>query len=567
MRKVSLFLISILLLAVLPGGAQGAQTPDEHWQAPSPTANGQIGVGFDDREDYFYIGSLRALTYRNNIPTGLLCSSLTDPKCASAEYFAMKASLTPCATTTQVNCIDALTATLPDGRIERAEFKGFVTTDPSVVWIGDASLQIPDSKSESIWNFPTLSHNGGQDFVVNAILDGVYEPKNSPRWIRMVAMVQPVTKILDSSARRPLAFADNEMSGLSKEFIEGRNLWTGGQQGGLYKNCATTTDGFCFRREPFPEGTSFSLSIRTNSQVGGWIHGRMKSPDIKIEEINGYWRTTVGGKPTEVPVVGIWFDNKDFTDEAKMAYKNAGESTWGVASGGIATRYGSTGQYDSVTISRLNSIRSLIKDKASANPEIWSFGTISPQKLASDIAALSGKSSCVSNAKGLTGIVMTNATTYDGSVPVFSEKDQTLNYLVSAPHFAANGEEFLGTYDLVIRSDVAKCIYGFNQTPTSATVSIIRGEAVEKVSTTTLSEKDGWLSLSAYGFTFSSPKISVKLIAPTVAPAASPVVAPSLKPAPAKVATQKSIVCAQGKSKKKLTGTNPKCPKGYKLVK
>ena len=87
------------------------------------------------------------------------------------------------------------------------------------------------------------------------------------------------------------------------------------------------------------------------------------------------------------------------------------------------------------------------------------------------------------------------------------------------------------------------------------------------MSTTTLSEKDGWLSLSAYGFTFSSPKISVKLIAPTVAPAASPVVAPSIKPAPAKVATQKSIVCAQGKNKKKLTGTNPKCPKGYKLVK
>jgi hypothetical protein len=567
MRKVSLFLISILLLAVLPGGAQGAQTPDEHWQVPSPTANGQIGVGFDDREDYFSIGALRALVYKKGIPTGPVCSSLADPACEGAEYFAVKASLTPCDLLVKVNCVESLIANLPDGRSEKAEFKNYVSTDASVFWTGNSTLNVPDSKSEMIWNFPTLSHAGGKDFLVNVILDGDFTPKNSPRWSRLVAMVQPVTKVADSSAYRPVAFSNDDMSWMSKEAIEGGNGWAGAQRGGLHKNCATTTDGFCFRREPFPEGTSLSLSIRTNSQVGGWIHGRMKSPNIKIEEIDGYWRTTVGGKPTEVPVVGIWFDNKDFTDEAKIAYKNAGESTWGVASGGVATRYGSTGQYDSVTISRLNSIRSLIKDKASANPEIWSFGTISPQKLASDIAALSGKSSCVSNAKGLTGIVMTNATTYDGSVPVFSEKDQTLNYLVSAPHFAANGEEFLGTYDLVIRSDVAKCIYGFNQTPTSATVSIIRGEAVEKVSTTTLSEKDGWLSLSAYGFTFSSPKISVKLIAPTVAPAASPVVAPSLKPAPAKVATQKSIVCAQGKNKKKLTGTNPKCPKGYKLVK
>jgi hypothetical protein len=34
--------------------------------------------------------------------------------------------------------------------------------------------------------------------------------------------------------------------------------------------------------------------------------------------------------------------------------------------------------------------------------------------------------------------------------------------------------------------------------------------------------------------------------------------------AKAKADAQKSITCVKGKLKKKVSGTNPKCPKGYK---
>jgi hypothetical protein len=33
------------------------------------------------------------------------------------------------------------------------------------------------------------------------------------------------------------------------------------------------------------------------------------------------------------------------------------------------------------------------------------------------------------------------------------------------------------------------------------------------------------------------------------------------------VTNKKSITCVKGKSTKKVSGTNPKCPKGYKLKK
>jgi hypothetical protein len=37
--------------------------------------------------------------------------------------------------------------------------------------------------------------------------------------------------------------------------------------------------------------------------------------------------------------------------------------------------------------------------------------------------------------------------------------------------------------------------------------------------------------------------------------------------APTPIATKKTIVCTKGKTNKKVSGANPKCPKGYKLKK
>ncbi|MCX6425657.1 MAG: hypothetical protein NTV47_02725, partial [Actinobacteria bacterium] len=80
----------------------------------------------------------------------------------------------------------------------------------------------------------------------------------------------------------------------------------------------------------------------------------------------------------------------------------------------------------------------------------------------------------------------------------------------------------------------------------------------------------GFFKFIATGFTFSSPKIKIKLTAPPTSggtpavtqEAAAPAAAPAAK-APAKVAI-KSISCVKGKVVKKVSGSNPKCPAGFK---
>jgi hypothetical protein len=115
-----------------------------------------------------------------------------------------------------------------------------------------------------------------------------------------------------------------------------------------------------------------------------------------------------------------------------------------------------------------------------------------------------------------------------------------------------------------MRSDIARCIYGFSNAPIKAEISITSDEGEKKVATTIVNEKNGWLYLSAKGFTFSSPIINVKLsqekevvATPTPTPTPSAVAKPAAK-------KSVTISCVKGKTTKKVTAVSPKCPAGYK---
>jgi hypothetical protein len=101
-----------------------------------------------------------------------------------------------------------------------------------------------------------------------------------------------------------------------------------------------------------------------------------------------------------------------------------------------------------------------------------------------------------------------------------------------------------------------------------------------------LFKDDGkWIRLGAYGFTFSSPTLKIKLAQGGASDPAKAAVKEEVPPAPEKPAPKeevaktntnpaapaevkknviKSISCVKGKIVRKISGTNPKCPAGFK---
>ena len=549
MKKAALWLGAVLLISALPITVNAAEI-DEHWQAPASTAADQIGVIFDDRADYFYIGALTGAVDDSGWKS-IVCSSLTDEKCAKAAYFSFKAMLKPCVDAADTNCVLSLSAVKADGSKVDGKFSRYVTSDVKTYWDGSSSAGVPDSRAESIWTFDGVSHSAGADFLLSSIVDGTYKVGQAPKFTRLQSVIQPVSEVKDSTVERVRAM-DTSLAILSQRDIENQAGWTGGQKGALAKNCAASDDGVCFKREPFPADLSFSVTIKLGQNIGGWIHGRMKSPEITIDKSDTNYLVKVLGEPISVPVAAYWANKADLSSEIISSYGPRAATSVGVGSGS-SLRYQTNGQFNQEQIRLFSLWVPLIKDKASANPKMWMFGSLSPDSLATAVQGLASAKECVTKASGLAGLVTTNATIYDGSIPAFDSSEGALNYKVAAPHFAADGSEFSGTYDLIMSSSVARCIYNFTSAPISASVSITTSDGgVQKVATTVLNERNGWLHLGAYGFGFSAPTLKVKLTQAAPTPTAKP------------VAKKITITCVKGKSVKKVTAVKPKCPAGYK---
>jgi hypothetical protein len=352
----------------------------------------------------------------------------------------------------------------------------------------------------------------------------------------------------------------------------------------------------CAQRYAFPAGKKFYVKVRLQNQPAGWMHGRIYKPEVSIVESGDYFTLEVAALPVAVPTVYKMYrypempqalkDQYDFrtglykpiadrmseTDKQNHVKGGCGRSA---CSDDPLTRnvINSPGPSDFYGIDQLKLWLPFVEDQATALLGTWSMRTLNPHEL-------QDASKCFTNGeKGVTGIVTTNATQYSAGPPTFNKDEGLLEYKVAAPHYTPKKEDFRGTYDLLMRSDVARCVYGFTEAPIKASLSIISDGTDQKIETEALGEKNGWVFLSAAGFTFSDPTIKVKLTQDPPAPKPTPTPTPTSTEPPSvveagssgseKIAApsnkkRTSITCVKGATKKKVTSIKPKCPKGFK---
>ena len=118
----------------------------------------------------------------------------------------------------------------------------------------------------------------------------------------------------------------------------------------------------------------------------------------------------------------------------------------------------------------------------------------------------------------------------------------------------------------IFTESYAKCVWNLKDGVPNVSVEVQKTDGTLDNSvkvTGALNPSTGLYEFSAVGFTFSSPKIKIKLSAPPTKDGTPTVTqaAPAAKPA---ATTVTSISCVKGKVVKKVTGANPKCPAGYK---
>jgi len=573
MKRIGKF--SVLLIAVAlvsPSLAHGADSsiPEQWVTLPAPGAG---YIGYETNETAF--ANTEASTWINftsdngksdgKVTKVAICNTGSEDGCNYSVYSFYRAILPACVESSDINCISEIFALDANGKkLTVGPASVFPTNNPQA-FAGNKALNVPRGSGAALVSIPEAPHAGGDKYLIKTTLSaGRTDDQTTFQTPRLGASISAV-KIIDGD------FFDLATDTNTAKYDQVGRIQVGTTQtkpidARPSKLCVAASTTQCAIPYSLPKEISFGFSLRLNTNLSGWLHGRMKNAVIDYKTTDGVTNLSVTANPISVPVIDVWSKSDDLSDAHVSAYLS---QFWG----GEALHYTPAGVTGGTPITEAEKTRSgmknvsfkhintnfsqssmdnfmlwlsVAKDKAAAMPTQWRLGTMTDNG--------SGQvRECLDKEKALAGVVTTNSTMYLDGPPIF--KDDTLDYKVASTHFEADGTTvFKGTYELIMSSSVARCIYKFTSAPISATVSITSENGEANAATTVVNEKNGWLKLGAYGFTFSSPTVRVKLTQEKVIPKASVTV-------PAK---KTSITCVKGKTSKKVTAVNPTCPKGYK---
>ena len=572
MRTLKKLVLALALpLAILGTNiSQAADLPGEQFVLSNPPTNDRYtGINLADsqfnRNTYSALEAFTATgTSRDSrMLTRVACTSIGTTGCESNKWFAYHAQLGMCGAQYSTDCVTKVYAKGPDGIEHVGTFVKNFPGDTEFTFKGDPSIGLPPGASTFIVDFPDFPHAGGTKYLVVVSMTG-YRPFNETQFQvdDFTSGIFAVSEVAGSfSVTKPETFVRPDFTLYGNQASAGGFKMGPDDGTGIRRTaCVQTSPTACALPWRMPLNVDFGLSLKLHEKIAGWLHGRLTDAQSTISaDASGDQLITIQGKPSIIPGVYGWAKKSDYPPTLKAFYQSKNQADVDANGLGWPSLDGKTNNgpeglpysimkegfgYDEESFAEVLAWIGASSDKAAYDQSIWSVRTLNGG---------SGQN-CWKNTKTLSGIVSTNSTMYVGAPPTFDKASQSLDYKVVSPHYLKDGTEFKGSYDLVIKSDVARCIYGFTSAPVSATISIVSADGTAQIATTTFTEKDGWMYLTARNFTFSSPTVRVTL------KQASSVQTPPKNP-------YKEFTCAKGKVKKVVRALTPKCPAGFKLVK
>lgn len=517
---------------------QGQKDPDK------------LGVSFSSELPMALLSSIRIFTSKvgeTDSAVSYLCSSFSDPNCAPTGKFfnslRVDSVIGNCSRTPDSACVERISFTLAD--------KSVVTARPA--------FEIPANSKTFAGAFDASGKGypaGLSSWIWEADLPGAPKSQFLARgtvttYAKITAGAWDFQKPTFTFELVPLSYERAPVIAPRLENFKYKNTQDPVvRQVSIQPSCLAHDINICYHRASFPKGSRATVALQLPNRLTGWLNGRLVKPNVATEPINAiYDRVTVEAAPSENIIAGGWVEWKKIPE--KLFFNDDGTPN----TMGVGRLDGAAGMYSGSVgaIEEYLEWQPYLGEKALLKEEGWTIAS----------TVVESTNSC-GNQSGLQGVVAANASAYSPGAPAFNKETQTLDYRVAAPHFAPDGKtENLGTYGLSMRADLVQCLYGVKDVPSRVEISITNATSGEsKGSTVELSRNGNWVYLSAEGFTFSSPTLKVKLVQEKKS---EPITnSASTAAAPSKTATAKSITCVKGKVTRKISGSNPKCPVGFK---
>ena len=500
-----------------------------------------------------------------------LCSGWDDPKCWDGSYNA-KIIFPFCKNIVDRNCIESLKVTSEkdvDGTAKLIKtlnpngvptpIKGGCDTYIATPYSGDGCPEErPGGAGLSLFEVPSLAAGGEvSKFAVRVKMEFSKQKGNGrPDYYKNGDFSATVIPYIDGNTKyKDPYLLDGQVMDIKNKNGDPRCVWS--------------EKGACGLEAKFPKGAKVKLSIRVGNYFTPWLHGRLAEPSFDFTDIDSRQnQLTISAKPVVIPgvIANIPIDENLYLLKSTLCYFNRCDNINQNFQGSDYITAGWTAPFKI-----FESLEKFVPSRASSTNERWSFRN-NPLWTAGMARA------CV-NVKfdsRFLGLIGTNSIVYDLDEPQL--RNGFLDYKVGGVHSNPDGSDFMGSYDLVLNGEFARCLFGLSDSdkkvPLSSTISLVSGGLESTVQTTFFNDDGKWVRFGAYDFTFSIPKLRIKLFEkPTTESVKDSLekkdvngeVMAAEKEAQTKaMAKKKTITCIKGKLTKKVTGLTPKCPTGYK---
>ena len=479
----------------------------------------QINIGESDWYNYpSHLAQRRVFSSESDDWESFDCPNWLDNECgqnpegAKISYFGTIV-FPMCSTRGADFCVEKLEFQSKDGKWKEAQFNRHIS--------GPKHAAVPEIGFPTAGTVPLFAPRkedkvaGIDGYAVYASVEVFFDP------------AQTSQTLFSNLDLRVMPF--NEVRG---NFVEQRissNLKPNGRNEQRYSDFgegnAWAENGVAGKALEFSQLDSIRLITHIPSSVTGWLGGRLSHAEFGVTAISkSVNRLIISGNPVKIGRAVANFERSDPPEYFKdVIQKTPNSSAFGYR--------GSNGVF-----AVLEAIRGLMSDKSYFEEVRWAVESYK-----------NSTQPCLKDSSKLVGLVTSNATVFMASPPEFA--NGALKYQVGGLHYQSNGSLTLGQYDLVMRSEVARCLYKYSSAPIQGSISVVYDSGASEVSTFIIDESNGWLHLGAYNFNFSSPMIEIRL---TQNHTVSKITPKSV-----------TIICIKGKVLKKVIGLKPKCPTGF----
>jgi len=460
-----------------------------------------------------------------------------DANCALAtSVLQVRNYLPTCDKELALNCIEAVSWRKDDGTLVKGTLAGTRgSINPDFFFSRKEALGVSEATAPQIFTFVGLTHEKGNNFAVTAhITQDINKGITAPAKILLsIAPVYSEIVAIDDEDERADCFNVNEK------------------------------DTKCWKLAKASDGVVFKSDLKLLNKPQGWISGRLTSPKVDIAttaDTAKRFAVSIEGANIGIPTISkrYEFSNADQKVKWEKISTVLNQSPW-------SDRRGVVIPWGPEAFSYFNKVVAVDKeyDVADKLAAVWRV-VLDPTNVPKSYG-----SSCSTG--DFQGFVSSNSMTYGTALPNYD--GETMSYDVASPHYKPGGKDyaadaFNGRYDLLLTEAYARCVWGIKDALPKVEVNVFKTDGSVDSSAKVVGGLDasGFFKFSATGFTFSSPKIKIKLTAPPTSggtPAVTQEAAAPAAKAPAKVVI-KSISCVKGKVVKKVSGSNPKCPAGFK---